>query len=114
MSNAATSKPGNVEKECAKLELAPIMMIGKEDLQEGAIIRMNLRPELAITGTALTPFGCEEIVIKHGEREYRSAGKLVVPKLPFETMNDSQGLSGSGKNERDDEEKEDRQPEEPM
>ena len=64
-----------------------------------------VRPELAkigklLTRIALAPFGCEEVVIKHGEREDRSAGKLVVPKLPVETMSDEQGLSGSGKNER--------------
>ena len=50
---------------------------------------------------------------KHGENEDRSAGKLVVPKFPVETMNDEQGPSGSGRNEeRDDGEKEDRQQEE--
>ena len=37
-----------------------------------------------------------------------------MPKFSVETMNDYQGPSGSGKNERGDEEKEDRQPEEPM
>ena len=51
-------------------------------------------------------------MIKHGEREDQSAGKLVVPKLPIKTMNEEQGTSESGKvDEREDEEKEDRQPE---
>ena len=43
------------------------------------------------------------------------AGKLIMPKLSVETMNDEQGPSGSGKNEeRDDVEKKGRQPKEPM
>ena len=43
-------------------------------------------------------------MIRHGERENRSAGELVVPKLPVETMSDEQGPSGSGRRkERDDE-----------
>ena len=54
-------------------------------------------------------------MIRYGEREDWSAGKLVVPKLPVEMMTDEQGPSGSGKTkERDDEEQEDCQPEEPM
>ena len=52
-----------------------------------ALLVMNLRPESAKTGKLLTrialaPFGCEEVMIGHVEREDRSAGKLVVPKLP--------------------------------
>ena len=79
-------------------------MRGRADLQEAALIVTIVRPELAITGelltrTALAPFGCKEIVIKQGEREDPSAGKLVVPKLPIELRNDEQGLSGSRKNE---------------
>ena len=74
-------------------------MTGKADLQEAALKVAKVRPELEITGklltrTALAPFGCEEIVIKHGEREDRSAGNLVVPKLPIKTMSDEQRPSG--------------------
>ena len=92
-------------------------MRGKAVLQEAALIVTNVRPELAITRelltmTALVPFGCEEIVIK---REYRSAGKLVVPMIPVETLDSEQGPSRSRKiEEREDEEKEDRQLEEAM
>ena len=79
-----------------------------------------MKPKLAINGklltrTALAHFGCEEAVIKYGENEDRSAGKLVVPKLPVETTNDEQGPSGSGKKEeQDDVEKEDCQSKKPM
>ena len=50
-----------------------------------------------LTRTALAPFGCGEVVIRYGECEDWSAGKLVVPKLPVEMMTDEQGPSGSGK-----------------
>ena len=51
-------------------------------------------------------------MIKPRKCKNRSAGKLVEP---IETKNNEQGPSGSGKNEeRDDEEKEDHQPEELM
>ena len=120
MSNAAIPKRGRVEEEWAKLDLALTAMRSKTDLQEAVLIVMNVRPELEIsrkllTSTALALFGCEAILMKHGEREDRSAGNLVVPKLPIETMNDEQGPSGSGKNEeRHNEEREERQTEEPM
>ena len=63
------------------------------------MIVKNVRPELTITGklltrAALVPFGCE-VVLRYGEREDRSAGELVVPKLPVEAMSDEQGPSGS-------------------
>ena len=121
MSNAATPKPGRFEEERAKLDLAPTIMRGKADLQEAALIVKKKKPELAITvklltRSALVPFGCGEVKIKHGENEDRSAGKLVVPKVAGETTNDEQGPSVvTGKNEkRDDEKREDRQPQEPM
>ena len=117
MSNAAIPKPGKFEKEWAELELAPAMIRRKADLQEAAIIGMNVRPELAVTGklltrTALAPFGCDEFVIRHRKGENRSAGELVVPKFPVETMSEEQGPPGSGRGkERDDEEQEGCQPE---
>ena len=89
-------------------------------MQEAALIVMSVKAELAISGklltrTALAPFGCEKVKIKQGENEDKSAGKLVVLNFPDEEMNDKQGPSGSGKNEkRDDKEEEDRQPEEAM
>ena len=120
MSNAATPKPGRFEEERARLDLAPTMMRGKADLQGAALIVKKKIPELAITvklltRTALAPFDCEEVKIKHGENEDRSAGKLVVPKVAGETTDDEQGPSVTGKNEkRDYEKREDRQPQEPM
>ena len=74
------------EKERAKLDLAPMIMRCKADLQEAALIIMSLKPELVISGklltrTALAPFGCEEIMIKYEEEEEKSAGRLVVPKV---------------------------------
>ena len=61
-----------------------------------------MRPELAITGKLLTrtaqaPFRRQEVLIRYGEREEWSAGKLVVTKLPVEIMSDEQGPSESGR-----------------
>ena len=103
MSNAATPKPGSFQEEWAKMELAIIVMRGRADLQEAALIVMSAKSELALSGklltrTALAPFFCcEEVKINYGENKDKSAGKLVVPKFPVETMNDEQGPSRSGK-----------------
>ena len=73
---------------------------------------MNVKSEMAIswkllTRTALVPFGCEEIKIKHGEED-KSAGRLVIPKFPDGTRSEEQGPSSSGKyHKRDDKEGED-------
>ena len=83
-------------------------------------MRGKAKLELAISGklvtrTALAPFGCEEVKKKHGEEEDKSAGRLVVPKFTEETMNEEQGPSGFGRNQkRDDKDGEDRRSEEPM
>ena len=120
MTNAATPKPGRFEEEWAELDLAPMIMRGRADLQEAALIVMSVKPELAISGklmtrTALAPFGCEDIKIKHGEEEDKSAGRLVVPKFPDGTRSEEQGHSSSGRNQkRDDKEGEDRRSEGPM
>ena len=76
MSNSSIPKPGRFEKKWAKLNLAPTTMSGTADLLEAELIVMNVWPKLAITGKLLTrtaraPFGCKEVVIKHGEREDR-------------------------------------------
>ena len=110
MSNAAAPKPGSFEEARARINLVPTIMRGKADLQEAALIVLNARSELKITGkllttTALAPFGYEEVVIRHEEQDDRSAGELVVPKLSTEAMIGEQGPSGSGKN-KDDEEQE--------
>ena len=120
ITKTATPKPGRFEEELAKLDLTLMIMRGKVELQEAALIVMNVKPELTISGrlltrTALAPFGCEEIKIKHGEEEDTSAGRLVIPKFPDGTGSEEQGPSSSGKNrKRDDKEGEDqRRSEEP-
>ena len=40
--NTATLKPGKLEKEWAKLEMAPMIMRGKVNVQEAALIVMNV------------------------------------------------------------------------
>ena len=35
--------------------------------------------------------------MRYGEHEDRSAGELIMPKFPVETMSDEQGPSGSGR-----------------
>ena len=105
MSKAATPKSGRFEEEWAELDLAPTVMRGKADLQEAALIVMSVKPELAIswklvTRTALAPFGCEDIKIKHEEQEVKSAGRLVVPKFPDEMRSEEQGPSSSRKTQK--------------
>ena len=46
----------------------------------------------------LARFGYEEIKVTHGEEEYQSAGRLVVPKFPDGARGDEQGPSSSRKN----------------
>ena len=95
-------------------------MRGKADLQEAALIVMSVKPELAIswklvTRTALAPFGCEEIKIKHREQEDKSAGRLVVPKFSDEMKSKEKGTSSSRRNQkRDNKEGEDHRSEERM
>ena len=98
-----------------------MIMRGNADLQDAALIVMNEKPELAISGklltrTALASFGLDEIKINHGEEEDKSAGRLVIPKFPDGTGTEEQGSSSSGKNQkRDDKEGEDQcRSEEPM
>ena len=121
INNTATPKPGRFEEEWAKLDMAPMIIRGKAKLQKAALIVMNVKRKLTISGsllrrTALVPFGCEEIKIKHGEEEDKSAGRLAIPKFPVGTGSEEQGPSSSRKNQkRDDEEGEDHgRSEEPM
>ena len=74
ITNTATPKPRRFEEESAKLDLASMNMRGKADLHAAAVIVMNGKPELLISGklltrTALAPFGSEEVKIKQGEEE---------------------------------------------
>ena len=54
MNNAATPKPSRFEEEWTKLDLAPMVMRGKADLQEAALIMMTVKQELAVSGKMLT------------------------------------------------------------
>ena len=68
MSNAATPKPGRLDEEWAKIDLAPMMMRGKAELPEATLILMSVKTELTVGGTLqirtlLPPFGYEEIKI---------------------------------------------------
>ena len=45
MSNTATPKTGRFDEEWAKLDLVPIVMRGREDLQEASLIWMSVKPE---------------------------------------------------------------------
>ena len=87
ISNAATPKPGRLDEECAKLDLAPMMMRGKAELPEAFLILTSVKPELTVRGTLrtrtmLAPFGYEEIKLVYGEEVDQSAGRLIVPKFP--------------------------------
>ena len=86
MNNAADSRPGRFEEEWTKLDLAPKVMREKADLQEASVILTSVKPEYLMSGklhtrTVLAPFGCEEIKVKHGEEEDRSAGRLLYQKF---------------------------------
>ena len=89
MSNAATPKPGRFDGEWAKLDLAPIIMRGKADLPEAYLILTSVKPGLTVGGTPqtrtmLAPFGHQEVKIVHGEEEVQSAGRLIIPKFPWQ------------------------------
>ena len=86
ISNAATPKPGRFDEEWAGLGLAPMKMRGRTELPEASLILTSVKPELTVvetlrTRTFLAPFGCEEIKVVHGEKEDRSAGTLIIPKI---------------------------------
>ena len=120
MNNAPTPKPGRFEEEWKKLGLAPIVRIGKADLQEASMILTSVKPEFLVSGKlhtriVLASFGCEEVKVMRGGEEDQSGGKLVVPKFPDESRNDKQGPSISRKNQkRDDEQGGNSRSEEPM
>ena len=120
MNNAATPKPGRLDEEWAKLDLAPMIMRGKADLPETFLILTSVKPGLTVGGTLktrsmLAPFGHEEVKVVHGEEENQSAGRLVIPKFPEGARSEEQGPSSSGKNpRRDDGQGGSRRSEEPM
>ena len=95
MNNAATPRNlDDLKKIGQKLDLAPMVMRGKADLQEASLILMSVQPELVVRGklqtrAVLVLFGCEKVKVMHGEEEDRSAGRLVVPKFPDGTKNKS-------------------------
>ena len=52
---------------------------GKAELQEAALIVLNVRPAMVITGKppiriAIAPFGCQDVVMRYRKRQDRSAG----------------------------------------
>ena len=121
ISNAATPRPGEFDKEWAGLVLAPMKMRGRTELSEASLILTSVTPELTVGGTLqtrtfLAPFGCEEIKVVHGEEEDGSAGTLIIPKFPEGTDTEKQGPSSSKKatSEEDDGQGRSRQTEEPM
>ena len=70
MSNV-TPKPGQLDEDRANLDLAPMVMRGKADLQEASLILMSVKTELKVSGklktrTMLAPFDCEEVKITLG------------------------------------------------
>ena len=118
ISNFETPNPGKLEREWAKMNLSLTELI---DLQEAALIVLNVTAEFVASGSLLTsdtlaPFVCEEIFVRHGAQKAQSTDELAVPKVPIETIEDNeQEPSGSGQNkEREDENQEDRKTEEPM
>ena len=44
MSNAATPKPGRFDEECAKLDLATMVMRGKAEITEASLILTSVKP----------------------------------------------------------------------
>ena len=109
MNNAATQKPRRFDEEWGKLDLAPMVMRGKADLQEASPILTSVQPELTVGGTLqtrtmLAPFGCGEVKVVHREEDDQSAGRLVVPKFPEGGRDDEQVPSSSGNNPRRDHE----------
>ena len=100
ISNAATPKPGRFDDERAKLDLAPMRMRGRAELTEASLILTSVKPELTVGGTLqtrtlLAPFGYEEVKLVHGEEEYQSAGRLIIPKFPEGARDEEQGPSNS-------------------
>ena len=50
MNNAVTPKPRRFDEEWAKLDLAPMVIRGKADLQEASLVLMKIKPELMVSG----------------------------------------------------------------
>ena len=48
MNNAATPKPRRLDEEWAKLDLAPMVMRGKANLQEASLVSIKVKPELMV------------------------------------------------------------------
>ena len=98
--NAVTPEPGAFDTEWTELNLAPMRMIGRAELPEASLILSNVKQELTVGGTLqtrtfLAPFGYDEIKVVHGEEEDKSAGRLIIPKIPEGTKSERQGPSSS-------------------
>ena len=77
-------------------------MGGRAELPEASLILNSVKQGLTVGGTLqtrtfLAPFGCEEIKVVHGEEEVKSAGILIIPKLPEWAETEKQGPSSSKK-----------------
>ena len=117
-------KPGAFDTEWAELNLAPMRMRDRAELPEASLILTSVKPELTVGGTLqtrtfLAPFGYEEIKVVNGEEEDKSAGRLIIPRLPANhtetSKNEKQGPSNSkDTSEGDDGQGGSRQSEEPM
>ena len=100
ISNAATPKPGGFDREWTELNLAPMRMRGRAELPEASLILTSVKPELTVGGTLqtrtfLAPIGSEEIKVVHGEKEDKSAGRLIIPKFPEGVRTEEQGPPNS-------------------
>ena len=98
--NAATPKPGAFDTEWTELNLAPMRMRGRAELPEASLILTSVKQELTVGGTLqtrtfLAAFGYEEIKVVHGEEEDKSAGRLIIQKLPEGAKTERQGPSNS-------------------
>ena len=65
MNNVATPKPGRFDEEWEKLDLAPMVMRGRADLQEASLILISVKPELIVSGklhtrTVLAPLAAKK------------------------------------------------------
>ena len=52
-SNTATPKSGRFDEEWAKLDLAPMVMRGRVDLQGASLLLMSVKPELVVSGETI-------------------------------------------------------------
>ena len=69
ISHAATSKPGKLDKEWAKLDLAPMRMGGKTELPEASLIMTSVKPDPKETNVTIQDVDRESMKFTKTERE---------------------------------------------